>query len=369
VRAAPLEVTCLPANAITGKTDILYVDNADRAGVQPYFDEAFAKMGLTPDRLDVLQPGNGLGSRVVDAVAQLAECYEAIVWSAGNAKFMTIGDASLPGVSDDFVALHTFLDQHTGSPGLYITGDNVASEWNDMTAPSALALRNDYMNFTLVHDDHIDLGLPVSPLAWRTDGSFFGSGPDTVIVYGGACSGVNEFDVLSPAGTSVMEMRYGGNPGFGAVLSQATVNSMGEEARVVLSGFSFHNIRDDKPSQSDQFQHLSEIMRWLRRPIGTGAQEAPRYRYALEQNYPNPFNPSTTIVYQVRERSVVHLDVFDVAGRKVRTLVRATRPPGVAHRSVWDGTNDDGRRVASGVYFYRLVAGDFSRTRKMVVLK
>jgi hypothetical protein len=90
--------------------------------------------------------------------------------------------------------------------------------------------------------------------------------------------------------------------------------------------------------------------------------------FALAQNVPNPFNPVTTIAYDLPEAAEVTLAIFDVSGRCVRTLVRGRQPAG-RHRAMWSGTDDAGRRVASGVYFYRLLAGANSATRKMVMLR
>jgi hypothetical protein len=100
---------------------------------------------------------------------------------------------------------------------------------------------------------------------------------------------------------------------------------------------------------------------------GTGGGDAPAVT-ALHQNYPNPFNPATTIAFDLRENADVSLSVYDVAGALVRRLVSRRLPAGT-YTSSWDGTDGAGRRVASGVYFYRLVAGDFTATRKMVLLK
>jgi hypothetical protein len=91
-------------------------------------------------------------------------------------------------------------------------------------------------------------------------------------------------------------------------------------------------------------------------------------RFELSQNYPNPFNPSTTIKYAVPSRSRVTIEVFNVLGRKVRTLINEVKPAGF-HTITWDGDNAAGRRVASGVYLYRFQAGDHIETRKMLLLK
>ncbi|MEA1997591.1 MAG: FlgD immunoglobulin-like domain containing protein, partial [Gemmatimonadota bacterium] len=100
-----------------------------------------------------------------------------------------------------------------------------------------------------------------------------------------------------------------------------------------------------------------------------GKEKLPK-AFSLAQNAPNPFNPATTISYTVPEGSTgqVTLTVYDTRGRLVRTLVSESREAG-AYSVFWDGTDEGGRRVASGLYFYRMRAGDFSKIRKMVLLK
>ncbi len=88
----------------------------------------------------------------------------------------------------------------------------------------------------------------------------------------------------------------------------------------------------------------------------------------LSPNYPNPFNPSTTIQYELKQASKVTLKIYNLLGQEVRTLVNAQKLSG-SHSVIWDGKNNHGQRVTSGVYFYRLQAGDFVKTRKMVLVK
>jgi flagellar hook assembly protein FlgD len=89
---------------------------------------------------------------------------------------------------------------------------------------------------------------------------------------------------------------------------------------------------------------------------------------ALYQNAPNPFNPSTTIRYSLSERQRVTIQVYDVAGRLIRTLVDDERPAGV-QKVQWHGVNDHGDRVASGVYFFVMRANGFKDVKKAVFLK
>ncbi len=91
--------------------------------------------------------------------------------------------------------------------------------------------------------------------------------------------------------------------------------------------------------------------------------------FALFQNYPNPFNPSTTIRYQLAKAGVVRLTIFNTLGQKIRTLVK-TRQPAGNYEIRWDGKDDFGHPAASGIYFYRLTAGNqFSRARKMFLIR
>lgn len=91
--------------------------------------------------------------------------------------------------------------------------------------------------------------------------------------------------------------------------------------------------------------------------------------YALYQNFPNPFNLPTTIRFDVPQSGRVRLEIYNTLGQRVRTLIDADLPARSLHEASWDGRDDGGREVASGVYFYRLDAGRFQKTRRMLLLK
>jgi hypothetical protein len=90
--------------------------------------------------------------------------------------------------------------------------------------------------------------------------------------------------------------------------------------------------------------------------------------FSLAQNFPNPFNPVTTIKYSLKENSKVSLRIYNALGQLVRTLVNENQELGVKEVQ-WNGLNDYGRQVSSGVYFYKLISGSDVRTKKMVFLK
>ncbi len=90
--------------------------------------------------------------------------------------------------------------------------------------------------------------------------------------------------------------------------------------------------------------------------------------FALYQNYPNPFNPTTTIKYDLPKDSYVTIDIYDILGNRVKRLVHDNIQAG-AHSVVWDATNDFGSKVSTGIYMYRITAGDFSKIHKMILMK
>ena len=88
----------------------------------------------------------------------------------------------------------------------------------------------------------------------------------------------------------------------------------------------------------------------------------------LAQNFPNPFNPQTTIVFGLKTGGFVNLRIYDAAGRLIAVLIDESRPAG-QYSAVWNGKDRNGNSAASGIYFYRLTAGTFIETKKMILLK
>ena len=90
--------------------------------------------------------------------------------------------------------------------------------------------------------------------------------------------------------------------------------------------------------------------------------------FALHNNYPNPFNPITNIHYDIPEVSEVTLEIYNVMGQRVRTLAQGSHEPG-RYQIVWNATNDFGQGLSSGMYIYRIQAGDFVSVKKLVLMK
>lgn len=89
---------------------------------------------------------------------------------------------------------------------------------------------------------------------------------------------------------------------------------------------------------------------------------------SLDQNYPNPFNPVTTITFRVSEPERTRINIFDINGQLVKCIVNDFRDAG-NYSVIWDGKNDSNISVSSGTYFYQLTVGNFTDTKKMILLK
>ncbi len=150
----------------------------------------------------------------------------------------------------------------------------------------------------------------------------------------------------------------------------------------MLAGAGVELIHTQMELSADQIQYVQSVMEQMELTNeqaaafevalfgdGSGKSSLPK-AFSLGQNAPNPFNPSTTIKFAVPEgkAGVVTLKVYDVRGRLVRSLVDDAKESG-NYTVFWDGTNQNGQQVSSGVYFYRMVTGEFTQTRKMVMLK
>lgn len=147
-----------------------------------------------------------------------------------------------------------------------------------------------------------------------------------------------------------------------AVALRRTING----AKLYWFTFPFYYL-----GQNDAAALLRAIMTELAIPtdVSSGSDNSVMpTRFALDQNYPNPFNPTTVIRYALPSRSHVTIEVFNVLGQRVRTLLEGDKPAGY-YTATWDGSDSRGKGVASGIYFYRIKAGDFIATKKMVLLK
>ncbi len=388
-RGPYFEFTCLP----TGNTMNLYVDDCHGRGswngaADDYWTDAFrAVRPVMPDRYDVNGPtsavSNGLGSRASAALLRYMYCQ--IIWDSGDLEDITISDGRGGYDSDkspDCQVLDDWMSQSPHLCGLWVCGDGVAYDLtvNDGLYTPARVLMQDWCGVTLVNTSYFDVtggrfgGGVINPLVTGLPGSVFYEGgiADTWYVYGG-CPTINQFDCLGTTASGVYAAKYPdyeGAPYYGAVQSEKK-NAQGQWIRTMWFGFGFQYIRDDNlGAPQDQFEIVQDVCSWMNaggsKPNFTGA-DVPA-AYGLSQNYPNPFNPMTTIKYDIKEKGAVTVKVYNVAGQLVRTLVNGTKDAG-SYAVTWNGKNERGARVASGIYFYKMETKGYSATKKLVLMR
>jgi Sortilin, neurotensin receptor 3,/Secretion system C-terminal sorting domain len=173
-------------------------------------------------------------------------------------------------------------------------------------------------------------------------------------------------DIISYTGSGITKAFYYGNsPADSNNIAGITLSNTGNGGKAVILGF-------DVDYQSSIlfteflnrcFQFFDGSLTHLDKEVIQAA------KFNLYQNYPNPFNPSTKIRFQIPDNSVVSIKIFDLTGREVATLISNQKMQKGLHSVEWSGKSSAGKNAASGVYFYVLNAGDFSQTRKMILIR
>ena len=119
---------------------------------------------------------------------------------------------------------------------------------------------------------------------------------------------------------------------------------------------------DDGGNVSDYSEVVDMTVLWT--DLGIAIPD----EFAVHQNYPNPFNPVTTLRYDLPEQTHVNIIIYDMLGRKIKTLINEQQDPGYKSL-IWNATNDYEKPVSAGIYLYQIQAGEYISTRKMVLLK
>ncbi len=321
----------LSYSVITADTEILLVDDD---GAEDYETQYFAPaIAATGHSYAIWDRGSAAVSGTV-----LAN-FDAVVWNVGWA-FPSLD-------ADDRDALGAYLD---GGGNLFMSGQDIGWDLNDQGG-AAYAWYRTYLHANYINDDTNDYTLegvagdPVSDgislVISGGDGANNQDYPSDIDPYGSGASTIFTYDASRNA----------------AIKADTGVH------KVVYFAFGYEAINN----ATDRNLVMERVLDWLL-PGSTGAGGLPSPQLVLRRNVPNPFNPKTEIEYRLDRESEVRLEIFDLAGRLVRVLDSGLRPAG-PHRAVWDGTDENGHPLSSGVYFYRLNRGEESLTRKMTMLK
>ena len=180
---------------------------------------------------------------------------------------------------------------------------------------------------------------------------------------------------MTDAGSFEIDVTSGGQPvagclvtlsdSTGAILSISTSQSGDASFEVEYSPMNSYTIAAVKGGFTVTRRFLSPA---IAADVDELVDDNLPLEFSLSQNYPNPFNPTTTILLELPHRTNVSLSIYNVLGQHVAKLIDGPRSHGT-YEVTWDGRNNDGRQVTSGVYFYRLITDNHSATKKLMLLR
>jgi len=214
-----------------------------------------------------------------------------------------------------------------------------------------------------------------------------GDGEDDITDYNGSAPDMGAFEITLPAITGFTFYTFDtyisltwdptNQDGFQYYLLERSTDE--EFAEDIVSNYVTINYYEDNEMEYDteyfyrvsyytnNWSEYSEVISVTLQWLDVDGEQLPTV-YALHQNYPNPFNPTTQIKYDLPEDAMVSITIYDIMGRSIRSLVNSQQTAG--YRSIqWNATNNLGEPLSAGMYIYRIQAGEFSQTRKMILLK
>jgi len=359
---------------------ILFWNDFDNRGGEEEWYSAFQTNGYVPgsdfDTYYTSQPSSGVGNGIGGRTTGLALAhYDVITYTAGNLGVVTISNGDFQNdAGDDIGALLNWLSD--GNKGLFITGDNVASDltWNSGTAGLGFAENIMGLNLTNSYLKPL-IGNQTAPQVSAIAGNPVITSLPTWIAYGG-CPGVNTFDAVTiRAGATRLAEFADPNDNPGAYsFSAATLNIYNATNRIVSLPYDLMNVYTI-PSTGKVAAPLAaraiildEVLRYFGFTGTPGnVSSVPTAGKFAVANAPNPFNPRTSIDYTIDAPGRLTVKIFNVRGQLVRTLL--DQKVETSGRVIWDGTDDTGRHLASGVYFREARLGSEVAVGKMMLIK
>jgi hypothetical protein len=331
------------AEANIGKPQLLIVDDDDGDNLQNYLGWPLY-YARTPS---ITRNKKLEGSPDVFELAK----YHTVLWLTGEAR-------EEPLTVQDMAAIQDYLDI---GGNLFLTGQGLA-EFLNAYNPNLL---NNYFKA-----DYINETQSFIPVLGATDGPISVDMNSIVIAGTSGANNQSVYEHILPVNGGIAEWFYLGTSEHGAV-------SFSGDFKTVFFSFGFEAIESDDARFETQATVLSRILDFfgdLPTDVGDPGHAAAGLptRFSLNQNYPNPFNPITTISYVITGAGPrldnTRLDIINILGQHIKTLVDRDEVPG-QYSITWDGRDETGREVASGLYFYRLTRGNQDETKKMLLLK
>jgi hypothetical protein len=330
--------SCVLRNVTTSGVDVLSVDAED---------EDFETL-VTSSLNNVYTGTYGIVSRTaLHPVGVDLSNFDVIIWSSAQ---------TVPAFYPEEVnALEPYLDN---GGRLFISGQDIGSDIFEVNGQSQFA-QNFYNNY--LHANYLNNSINTF-LINGVAGDPITNGVSFVVTYvptGLSLEGIGPYDA-----SATPILTYMNGPNVGAI--KVSTNNY----RLVYSGIGFEQISDE----ADRDSIMARSIRWLNTDLTSIEQEnTVPLQFALDQNYPNPFNPGTYINYTIEKQSNVQLKVYNNLGQEIRSLVNNLTQATNQYSVYWDGKDNSGKLVTSGVYFYKLISKNnsqvFEQSRKMLLIK
>jgi hypothetical protein len=347
--SAPGQTVAIPVTAITDSgVDVLIVDDDGSENYETYYQAALDAAGRTHGTLDRT-------TAIIDTGEILP--FQAVVWFTGEATpVLTAQDRQI---------ISAYLE---GGGGLFISGQDIGYALNDTASGESDASSMAWFQstFQALYGGEYNSTLIVNGI----DGSSISDGC-TLSVFGG--DGAN--NQISP---DIISVIYGRVSFALPVFYYSDFYDWPDVAAITVdTGFSklayFAFGFEAIDNASDRALVMDRVMDWLMTPTAVEEQSDIASRPAdffLSPNYPNPFNATTAfnLVIPEQESIPISIKIYNILGQEVRTLADGVISPG-NHLILWDGGDGQGRDLASGIYFSRLKAGQFSQTRKIILTR
>jgi len=318
---------------------VLVVDDDGGQAYEAYYTQAIDAAGYANSTWDLDTDGK--------LAADELDYFQTVVWNIGE---------QVPSVDeDDRAALGSYLDN---GGKLFITGQNIGFDLCDLTSenysPAALAWYQNYLGAEYIDDDTDDLtidGVPGDPI---------GDGLSFAISGGTGANNQLYPSEIEPIAGGIACLTYSAGIEAGVHLDTGTYQTC-------YFAFGFEGIAE----QADRELVMLRVLEWLDVVIAVPDEQLvePLFRRPAEA-FPNPFNPSTRIEFEIGGSVAVPAAVtlFDLRGRKIRTLHEGTLQPG-PQSFLWNGRDDSGGEVASGVYLARITVADLKQSLKITLAK
>ncbi len=374
----PWTLRLLPSDGTT----ILLADDAN--GTFSWWEEGFQYNGYSNyDIYRTRAPSSGqenglAGHAVADQLAQ----YHCIIWDSGNLQDYAVCSIGSDDKTEDDVLLTNWLtNANSGNVGLWMFGDLIAEDLGEGSGFLANVLGAGLMTPGSYYGTANDI---VVPKVFATDPALAYLGGEPSFWVDGGCPSIENFDLVEVVGAMASvshewqvqsATEVAGIKNLDPDGNSSITNEQGYKNPVVFHPYSYYQVWDagyaasaDQDYARLQVGHvLANIFECGANTAPDGVPETPAYT-RLDGNFPNPFNPNTKISMSLASKEHVSLAVYDISGRLVTQLVNEVMDAG-DHQITWNGKDDSGNQAASGVYFYKMNAGNYSATDKMVMLK